>query len=537
VTLRFSGRLLAVGLLLAAPTFASAAVKYLTDDGQLIDALPQVLVKYKSGRAAAVQSGVLKRIGAFAVRKLKQIDVNVVNVPPGQTLQSVVNQLRQDPDVEYAEPNGVLRAFTAPNDPQYSSQYALGSNYIKAEAAWDITQGSASVVVAVIDTGITPGHADLSGNLWSNPNVSGASGAYGTRIGIDWNNDGDCTDTDPLEGPEQCAGPDPIDDDGTNNIGEYHGTRVSGIIAATADNGVGIAGIARNCKIMAVKALNSEGAGSFDGIAEAILYAVDNGASVINMSLGGPTPSQAVVNAIAYATAHNVVVVAAAGNSGNSSSVNFPASIDKVIAVGATDSSNQLAYFSCTGPALDVVAPGVGILSTVPPQAYSSSGGDGTSFSAPMVSAVVALLRTLDPNMSIEDVTRYIDFSATDLGGTGFDNGFGFGLLNAGAALTYASTGNIPLPVASPNQTYPIPNPYRPLSGVSAQIILPTNLQNANSKEIKIYNIAGERVRTLSNSTTWDGKNDDGSLVATGLYLYYVNTSLGNTKGKVTVMK
>ncbi len=515
------GAVLALSLLLAGHGLLHATVKYQTESGKILDVIPHMLlVKYKSGRGVSAQS------------KLRKIGVGVVNVPSGQTLESMVQQLKKDPDVEYAEPNGVMRMFTAPNDPQYPVQYALGSNYIKAEAAWDITLGTPTVVVAVIDTGITEAHEDLQGNLWVNPSTTTVSGPHGAQMEIDWNGDGDCTGSDPDLGPEQCAGPNPHDDNST----EFHGTRVSGIIAAVTNNNIGMAGIARNSRIMAVKALNAMGAGSFEAIAAGIIYAVDNGASVINMSLGGTDTSSAVVDAVQYATDHNVVVVAAAGNGGNSEGVNFPASISKVIAVGATDSSNVLAYFSCTGQALDLVAPGVGILSTIP-SGYSSSGGDGTSFSSPMVAGVAALLRALDPNMSVDDVTRYIDFSATDLGASGFDTSYGFGLLNAGAALLAANHGTLPPAAASPSDTYPIPNPFRPLSNGTVQIILPSNLQNASSKEIKIFNIAGERVRTLTNSILWDGKNDDGNLVATGLYIYYVNTSLGNTIGKVTVLK
>src|SRR5262249_41029419 len=157
----------------------------------------------------------------------------------------------------------------------------------------------------------------------------------GAEMEIDWDGDGTCTGSDPELGPEQCAGPNPHDDNST----EFHGTRVSGIIAAVTDNGVGIAGIARKCRIMAVKALNANGAGSFESIAAGVMYAVDNGASVINMSLGSASTSKAVMDAVQHAIDNNVVVVAAAGNDGNSHDVDFPASISQVIAVGATDSS------------------------------------------------------------------------------------------------------------------------------------------------------------------------------------------------------
>lgn len=500
-----------------------ALTAYRTESGQTITALPQVLVRYKFGQGA----------GVAKIKTMTSIGVHVVPVPKGQTLQSFVDQLKKDPNVEFAEPNGVYRAFTAPNDPDYSSQYSLQSNYIQVEGAWDITLGVSSVTVAVIDTGITTTHQDLSANLWVNPSPSGNAGLNGTRIQIDWNGDGDCLDTDVDLGPEQCASSDPTDD----NIPEFHGTRVSGIIAATTNNGLNMAGVARGCRVMGIKALSADGVGSFDAIAEGIVFAVDHGASVINMSLGGSTGSDAVVAAVNYAVTNNVVLVAAAGNSGNSAAVNFPAAISKVIAVGATDSTNTLAYFSCTGNALDLVAPGVGILSTIPPNTTSAAGGDGTSFSSPIVAGVAALIRSIDSTFTIDEVTRYIDFTATDLGVSGFDTGYGFGLLNASLALQSANARTVFVSnPAQPGDTFAYPNPFRPVTGEIITISLPSSL-GSQDLEIDILNVAGERVKTLTGVNSWDGKNESGNTVASGLYFYFAKTSKGDAKGKLSVIK
>jgi subtilisin family serine protease len=253
------------------------------------------------------------------------------------------------------------------------------------------------------------------------------------------------------------------------------------------------------------------------------------------MSLGGATTSSSISAAIEYALGKGVVVVAAAGNEAPCQ-VEFPASINRVIAVGATTKTNELASFSCTGTALDLVAPGKDI--------YSLSGvstipmiGDGTSFSAPMVSGVAALIRSINPAMSVDDVTRYIDFFATDLGSPGFDTTFGFGLLNASASL-HAVQANAPLTTnpASQNETFSYPNPFNPALGSPATFSIPASLSSDNFR-IRIMNMNGERIKTLTNTNTWDGRNDDGLGVASGLYFYYVETAKGHIKGKLTVIK
>lgn len=499
------------------------------------DTLPQVLVRYKDGKAPVGRAGV-RAMGAGRLRSLHAIGVDVVNVPSGQSIDAFMAQLKRNPDVENVEPNGVMRAFAIPNDPSYGGQYYMGSSYINIEAAWDITMGTSSVVVAVLDTGVSS-TTDMANQFWRNPSTSTTSGLNGARMAIDWNNDGDTGDTDASYGPEQSASNDPTD----NNTGEFHGTRVSHIIGAEINNSTGIAGVAPHCRIMGVKVLNANGNGSFDAIANGVIYAVDNGASVINMSLGGSTQSDTVARAIAYAIAHNVVVVAATGNSLDPPcGVNSPASIPDVIAVGATDSSDALAFFSCTGPQIDVSAPGVGIMSIIQGNATDSASpaSDGTSFSSPMVAGIAALMRSLDPTMSVRDITRYIDFTAKQKpSGSGFNNNLGFGVVDAGAALAAAQnrtkfTSN----PGYPGDSFPYPNPVHPAQGEIATIALPASMGTSGIK-IDIYNTAGERVRTVSGTNEWDGKNDDGSFVASGLYIYYATTSAGNVKGKVTVIK
>lgn len=230
-------------------------------------------------------------------------------------------------------------------------------------------------------------------------------------------------------------------------------------------------------------------------------------------------------------------MVAAAGNDGPAP-VNFPASIAEVIAVGATNADNTLASFSATGSNLDLVAPGSGILSTVAPNTTGSD--SGTSFSAPMVAGVAGLIRSLSPTMTVSNVTNILNFTARDLGSTGYDTNFGFGLLNASRALLAVSSGTVFVTNPSDTEkTYPYPNPFTPGVLSSVQFSIPGNqgTLTADGVTIDIYNTAGEKIKTLNNTISWDGKNDDGNLVASGLYYYIAKSPGGQYKGKLTVIK
>jgi thermitase len=521
-------------LALACATPVSAKTPLSNRSTTSSEKLNQILVRYKSDQVSSARASI-SAAGFRSKQRIPKLNVDVIPVPAGQSVDTMLAQIRKNPGVEYAEQNGVMHAFDTPNDPLFSSQYALQSDKLNMPQAWDVTTGVPSVVIAVCDTGITLTHPDLVNNLWTNPSPSGNAGLHGTRTEIDFNGDGDCSGSSTTDGAEQCAGPDPTDDD-IHPTPEYHGTRVSGIIAATTNNALQIAGIARDCRLMGVKVLNSSGSGTFDSIADGIIFAADHGASVINMSLGGSSNSDTLTAAVNYAISKNVVVVAAAGNgSDNTCAVNYPAAIPPVIAVGATDENDALAFFSCTGPQVDLVAPGVNILSTVAPAGTDTD--DGTSFASPMVAGVAALVRSLNPNMSVGDVTRYIDFEADDLGTPGFDNNFGFGRLNAFKTLT-AVHGNTPIntnPLDN-GSSFPYPNPYNPTTGTRLLISLPQSMGSQDLK-ITIRDLAGTKVKELSGTNAWDGRNDDGNFVASGMYFYYASTSAGHVKGKLTVLK
>ena len=327
------------------------------------------------------------------------------------------------------------------NDPFYSTSGSWGQSYddlwwlkrVKADQAWTYTRG-AGATVAVIDTGLDYTHPDIAANLWTNPGEIAGNGIDDDRDGF----------IDDVHGWDYVNGDnDPMDDHG-------HGTHVSGIIAAAADNAEGIAGIAPESKIIPIKVLGSNGSGFVTDVISAIRYAAKLGAQVINLSLGilknylSKSLKSAFESAVNYAKNRGTVVVAAAGNSNARVEDNYPSGIKDVIAVGAIDPNNQRAWFSNFGQLLDFVAPGVDVLSlkaagvsfgsssVVDPDYVRAS---GTSMASPVVAGVVALLRAQNPNITYSQILDKLKRSAIDLGPSGFDINYGWGMVDAFGAL------------------------------------------------------------------------------------------------------
>jgi subtilisin family serine protease len=314
--------------------------------------------------------------------------------------------------VAYASPNYTYRAMVTPNDEQYVGGQQWGITQIKAEQAWDITTGAENIIIAVLDTGTAGDHPDLVGKI-----VQGYD-AY--------NNDND-----------------PSDDNG-------HGTYTAGIAGASSNNGTGIVGTSWGARLMPVKVLGPRGQGSDETIARGFRWAVDNGARIISASLGGDIDSQVMRDAIAYAQQRNVLVVASSGNTPDGKP-NYPAAYESVLAVGATGRSDTFTGFSSWGPFVDVTAPGVGILSTGWDNgSLTYEYGNGTSASCPFVSGVAALVLSVNPNLTAQQVKWIIEDSSEDFGPPGFDENYGKGRINAFRAVQMAQQGPPPTRTATP---------------------------------------------------------------------------------------
>ncbi|MGI8658891.1 MAG: S8 family serine peptidase [Candidatus Limnocylindria bacterium] len=325
----------------------------------------------------------------------------------GRPVADVVAELQADPAVQYAEPNYVVRlaeegttAAVSVNDPKTAGQYSL--DRMRVRDAWALSTGG-SGVIAVLDTGVQANHPDLVGRVLP---------------GYDFVN----TDTNAA------------DDNG-------HGTWVAGIIGANANDGYGVAGISWTDKILPVKVMNSSGIGDTSDLTSGIVWAADNGATVINMSVGGFPSSKFVQDAVTYAWNKGAVLIGAAGNNGIQQDF-YPASFTNVVSVSATQVDDEFAHWSSYGPKVDVSAPGASVQTTncTLTACPNRSWGDhtyisGTSFSTPNVAGVVALIRARYPAYTPSQVVSRLIGTVDDLGYGGVDVRYGAGRVNAYRAL------------------------------------------------------------------------------------------------------
>ncbi|RJQ21071.1 MAG: hypothetical protein C4560_04350 [Nitrospiraceae bacterium] len=329
----------------------------------------EVLVKFKEGSASAAINHLHKEIGSVKKRDFKNVRLQHVKLSNNVNVEEAVEYYRKDPDVEYAEPNYIVRSFVSPDDTSYSQLWALQNTGqtggtpgadISAPDAWDMTTGSSDVIIAVVDTGVAYNHPDLAGNIWTN------TGETSCSDGVD--NDGNGYVDD-------CYGWDFVANDNDPTDYNGHGTHVAGTIAAVGNNSSGTTGVMWQAKIMPLRFLGINGSGTTSDAVAAILYANSKGAHVINNSWGGSGYSQSLKDAI---DASSAVVVCAAGNSAsNSDSVpTYPASYtsSNIISVAASDHNDNLASFSNYGTtSVDLAAPGVSIYSTIPQLGYGTT--------------------------------------------------------------------------------------------------------------------------------------------------------------------
>ncbi len=335
---------------------------------------------------------------------------------------ALAKALHEVPGVIFAEPNALRTISRTPDDPVVGQQWALRN--IQAFAAWDITTGS-TITIAILDTGVSASHPDLKDRVLP---------------GYDfYNNRADASDD------------------------EGHGTYSAGVAAAKGDNGIGIAGVCWSCQILPVKVLGSRGQGDDATIAEGIRWAADQGARIISMSLAGTGDTQVLRDAVAYAHSRGAVMIAASGNGqarGNRPS--YPAAYPQVLAVSATDGADAVTGFSTTGDFVDLSAPGVGVWSTVwSTQGDSYGASNGTSAACPYVAGAAALVLSIRPDLSADQVMSVLTRSADDRGSPGKDPQNGYGRLNLLRAVQLASDPNLsfdapaspPAPAPPPSQS------------------------------------------------------------------------------------
>ena len=453
---------------------------------------------------------------------------------PAESVAQGLTRLRALPGVADAQPNRVYRANRSPSDPLTGSQYALSQ--MNTAAAWDYEVGTSSLVtVAVMDSGVLSTHPDLTAkfvtlaaNRYFDPGASGAASV----------------DNPPAQA---CQ----------------HGTHVAGIAAASTDNGNQIAGVSWGARLLSLRVFDTagcpvscSGCGTNDAaIGNALAYAATlqntptHGKIVVNISLGGcggcSAPLQSSVTAAVNA---GVVIIAAAGNSNCSGQVvEAPGNCSGIIPVGATNSSGDIATFSSRGPELasgGVAAPGVNVLTT--DLGNGTVTNTGTSFAAPNVAGVAALLIAAKPNFTGSNITSYVrstlrtSADAVGLGtaAEGFKtagNSSGAGRVNAFLAMRLAITGQL-ADFQGEDKVVAFPNPFRADRHQNVTFAFPPSLQGSTDVTIKIYTMDGALVRDLR-SATWNLKNEHGRNVASGTYLFAVSTSQGKKTGRISVIR
>jgi subtilisin family serine protease len=390
----------------------------------------ELLVSFRAGTSNAEMEAAAGRAGGRLSDHLAELGLHVVEVSPVRT-QEALASLRSEPSVARVERDVFLETLdTVPNDALWSTQW--GPRLVGAPRAWDASRGAPAVVIAVLDTGVDAQHEDLVG-----ASVAGRDFVNG---------DGD-----------------PADDDG-------HGTAVAGVISARTDNREGQAGVCWVCSLMSVKVMNSTGSGKTSTIAAGIVWAVEHGARVINLSLGGPGTTSALEAAVRYASSNGVVLIASAGNSGVDRPF-YPAGYPEVIGVAATTESDTRYGWSNYGDWVRVTAPGC---NTAPRLGGGYVEFCGTSSAAPIVAGIAALALALNPNASRSDIERAIELSASPVPGVAH-----YGRVNAPTVMNaVSSTGNAgplepPPPAPAPASPPPAPPPPPPPPPTATPSITP----------------------------------------------------------------
>ncbi|MEM7534680.1 MAG: S8 family peptidase [Chloroflexota bacterium] len=392
-------------------------------DNHIINAQPSastgtLLVNFEPNTSQTERNAIIARMSGRLVRWYPEINSAEVEIIANDNTQILGYSATLEPSVSYIESNvtvyGVSDGSTDErvdgsaeelaefevNDPDFDDPTkSYAPDKIGLTAGWNYTTGSEEVVIAILDTGLNLEHPEFAGRIIT---------------GYDFVNSDD----------------DPSDDHG-------HGTHAAGIIAAAVNNGQGTVGICPSCKIMPVKVLNENNAGTWALVASGIRYAVNSGANIINLSLGAQASNKTIEEAIDYAVSQGVFVIAATGNAASSSNF-YPAALENVFAVSATDQHDNLWSLSNYGDYVDVAAPGHIIYSTYHQMNNHYNGYifmSGTSMAAPHVAGLAGLLLAQDPTRSVDELASLIRENADDLGDEGRDDSYGYGRINVHATL------------------------------------------------------------------------------------------------------
>ena len=420
----------------------------------------ELLVQFKAGVPHEKVMEAITDVEATEDEDIKQIRVKKIKVPPA-AFDKVKAALEKNPHVNFVENNSLARGGAIPNDPTYASQWHLPK--IAAPQAWDISTGSVSVDIAIIDSGVDPTHPDLAGKL-----IPG----YNFLLGN--------TDTHDVQG---------------------HGTAVAGTAGAISNNAKGVSGVAWQNQIMPLVVLDATDYASYANIAQAITYAADHGVRIINVSIGGSSSSSTLQNAVTYAWNKGALVFVSAMNN-NTNIPYYPAACTNAIAVASTNSADAKASFSNYGSWITLTAPGEYIYTTNNGGGYGA--WNGTSFSSPMTAGLAALILSVNPMLSNVQVLDILKNNADDLGAVGFDTSFGHGRINAYKSLVAAQTAIPQTDTTSPAVSISSPSSGSTVKGTATVNITATDNVGVTKVDLFVNGSLFATDTTSPFSFAWD---------------------------------
>lgn len=447
----------------------------------------RILVIPRAGLPAAEFSRILKEHGGKA-KKVGQSDLHIVAVP-AHAEESIVAGLSDHPHIKLAELDRRVLPSMTPNDPYYGSEWHLPK--IRAQNAWNTTQGS-GVTIAILDSGVNGAHPDLSAQM-----VPG------------WNFYDNNSNTSDVFG---------------------HGTLVAGAASAATNNGTGVAGVAGQSKIMPIRITDTNGYGYASTIAQGLVWASDNGARVANVSFGGAVSISSVQNAAQYMKDKGGLVVAAAGNTGTELTTTPTTTM---IPVSATDANDTIANWSSYGNFVAMSAPGVSIWTTRREGDYATA--SGTSLSSPLTAGVVALMMSANATLSSLDVENLLFSSATDLGASGRDPYYGYGRVNAEAAVQAAVAAAIAQDTEAPSVTI-----VNPLEGATVNGLVPIDIgtfDNVGVTRAELW-VNGTSVAVDTSSPfafSWDSTGTQNGAANITVLVFDAANNMGSANINVTV--
>lgn len=444
----------------------------------------RLLVMPRAGLSDVEFDKIAKTHGGNA-RRVGKSELRIIDLPANASETAVLAKLAHHPQLKFAELDRRIPADLAVNDPYVGSEWHLPA--INATNAWDTSQG-AGITIAILDSGVLPTHPDLAPKL-----VPG------------WN----------------------FYDNNSNTADVFgHGTSVAGAAAAITNNGAGVSGIAGAAKIMPIRVSDSTGYAYYSAIAQGVTFAADNGARVANASFSGVYTSAAVQSAASYLKSKGGLLIVSAGNSGVDDG--SPASTT-MIPVSATDSADAKASWSSYGQYVAVAAPGVGIWTTGSDGGYRSA--SGTSFSAPITAGVVALMMAAKPTLSAAQVESLLYSTAVDLGTAGRDTYFGYGRINASAAVAAAST-TVAVDTQAPSVAIAAPLGSTTISGLAAVDVSASDNVGVTRVELRANGSTVATDTAAPYQFSWDTTkltNGTATLVA------YAYDAAGNSKASSSV--